>query len=143
MLRRSMHSRRFRKDERDWQGIGLDYCIGHGPRKSNSVASSGGVVAQRTHSANHYVVYPRNTPENHPPYGRMHDQFKAASGVHNSRPWDPWLPVVKNSRLLHSAGTAHGAPPLFKARGPIQRAAVCFCLARQSVLLKSIRDCQR
>ena len=27
----------------------------------------GGVFAQRGHSANYYVVYPGNTPENHPP----------------------------------------------------------------------------
>ena len=33
--------------------------------------------------------------------------------MQTSGPWDPWLPVVKNSRLSHSAGTAHGAPPLF------------------------------
>ena len=26
-----------------------------------------GVFAQRAHSANDYIVYPRNTPENHPP----------------------------------------------------------------------------
>ena len=35
--------------------------------------------------------------------------------VQNSGPWDPWLPMVENSRLFaqrgHSAGTAHGAPP--------------------------------
>ena len=30
-------------------------------------APIGGVFAQRGHSANHYVVYPGNTPENHPP----------------------------------------------------------------------------
>ena len=28
---------------------------------------SGGVFAQRGHSAHYYVVYPGNTPENHPP----------------------------------------------------------------------------
>ena len=36
--------------------------------------------------------------------------------VQNSGPWHPWLPVVENSQLFaqcaHSAGTAHGAPPL-------------------------------
>ena len=34
----------------------------------------------------------------------------------NSGPWDPWLAVVENSRFFaqrgHSAGTAHGAPPM-------------------------------
>ena len=29
--------------------------------------NTGGVFAQRTHSANYYGVYPGNTPENHPP----------------------------------------------------------------------------
>ena len=29
--------------------------------------SLGGVFAQRAHSANSYVVYPGNTPENQPP----------------------------------------------------------------------------
>ena len=36
--------------------------------------------------------------------------------MQNSGPWDPWLLVVENSRLCakrgHSAGTAHGAPPV-------------------------------
>ena len=36
--------------------------------------------------------------------------------MQNSGPWDPWLPVVEYSRLfaqrVHSACTAHGAPPL-------------------------------
>ena len=35
--------------------------------------------------------------------------------MQNSGPWDPWLPVVENSRLFaqrtHSTGPAHGAPP--------------------------------
>ena len=38
--------------------------------------------ARRGHSANYYVVYPGNTPENHPPTERrMHDQFKTAGGA--------------------------------------------------------------
>ena len=41
--------------------------------------------------------------------------------MQNSGPWDPWLLVVKNCRLFaqcrHSAGTAHGAPPLAFWRG--------------------------
>ena len=71
--------------------------------------------AQRGHSANYYGVHPGNTPETPPPYRRVHDPFKTASGVWSSGPWDPWLPVVEDSRLFarraHSAVTAHGAPP--------------------------------
>ena len=41
---------------------------------------------------------------------------QGVGGVQNSGPWDPWLPLVENSRLFaqcgHSARTAHGAPPL-------------------------------
>ena len=102
----------------------------------------GGIFAQRTHSANYYFVYPGNTPENHPPteacmiHSKQHRgcriQDPGTRGKHqtktknpwctskgcrvqNSGPRDPWLPVVKNSRLFaqrgHSARTAHGAPP--------------------------------
>ena len=80
-----------------------------------------------SHSANHYVVYPGNTPENHPPAEgcminskqhrgcRIRDpgtrgkhQTKKKSLVYqqgggrvqNSGPWDPWLPVVENSQLF-------------------------------------------
>jgi len=35
-----------------------------------------------------------------PTYRSVHDPFKTASGVHNSGPWDPWLPAVENSRLF-------------------------------------------
>ena len=45
-----------------------------------SLAGIGGVCAQRVHSANYYVVYPGNTPANHPPYRSVHDPFKTASG---------------------------------------------------------------
>ena len=69
-----------------------------------------GVFAQRGHSANYHVVYPGNTPENHPPTeGRMISS-KQHRGTQNSGPWDPWLPVVENSRLfaqrVHSARCA-------------------------------------
>ena len=30
--------------------------------------------------------------------------------MQNSGPWDPWLPVVENSRLFR---TARGAPPVY------------------------------
>ena len=39
------------------------------------------------------------TPCKPPPYRSVHDPFKTASGVQNSGPWDPWLPV-ENSRLF-------------------------------------------
>ena len=52
-----------------------------------------------SHSANHHSVHPRHTPANHP-YRGVHDPLKTASGVRNSGPWDPWLPVVENSRLF-------------------------------------------
>ena len=42
---------------------------------------------------------------------RMHDPFKTASGVQNPGPWDPWLPVVENSRLFAQRGhSARRAP---------------------------------
>ena len=49
-----------------------------------------GIVGAFSHSAgNYYVVYPGNTPENHPPT----EACKLNSnqlGVQNSGPWDPW-----------------------------------------------------
>ena len=59
----------------------------------------GVVFAQRAHSTNYYVVYPGNTPENHPPTEACMIHSKQHR-VQNSGPWDPWLPVVKNSRLF-------------------------------------------
>ena len=49
----------------------------------------GGVVAQRGHSANYYIVYPGNTPEIHPPTGACMIHSKQ-HGVQNSGPMDPW-----------------------------------------------------
>ena len=71
-----------------------------GPIGAQAPSCFGGVFGQRAHSANYYVVYPGNTPENHPPDRSVHDPFKTASAVQKSGPWDPWLPVVKNSRLF-------------------------------------------
>ena len=34
----------------------------------------------------------------------MHDQFKTASGVQSSGPWDPWQPVLENSQLFAQHG---------------------------------------
>ena len=71
----------------------------------------GDVFAQRGHSANCYVVYPGNTPENHPPYRSVHDPFKTASGVQSAGPWDPWVLVVENSGLFaQCAPSARCAP---------------------------------
>ena len=38
---------------------------------------------------NYYVVYPGNTPENHPPTEACMINLKQ-HGVQNSVPWDPW-----------------------------------------------------
>ena len=83
--------------------------------------------AQRAHSANYYGDYPGNNPENHPPCGIMHNQFKTQKFKHlmlamgprdlNSAPYSPVhcsshsmtsfqsselteLPVVENSQLF-------------------------------------------
>ena len=100
----------------------------------------GGVFAQRGHSANHYVVYPGTTPENHPPTGAcmIHSkqhwgcriQDPGTRGKHQTKtkhPWCTWCTSRgcrvqnlgpchghrgwKTADLSHSAGTAHGAPP--------------------------------
>ena len=44
--------------------VGLDKVLLNGGRGE---LHFGGVFAQRGHSANHYGVYPGNTPANHPP----------------------------------------------------------------------------
>ena len=49
----------------------------------------------------------REHPCKPPTHRVMHDQFKTASGVQNSGPWDPWLSGVENSRLF--AQRAHSA----------------------------------
>ena len=98
-----------------------------------------GRFAQRAHSSNYYVIYPRNTPESHPPteacmiHSKQHQgcriQDPGTRGKHQTKnpwctsrgcrvqssgPWDPWLPVVKNSRLFaqrgHSARCAPSVP---------------------------------
>ena len=63
------------------------YMLGRG---GQAIASSyGGVFTQRAHSTNYYVVYPGNTPENHPPAEGCMMNSKQ-HGVQNSGPWDPW-----------------------------------------------------
>ena len=101
-----------------------------GPRRARATGRlrvCGGVFAQRAHSANHYGDYPGNNPENHPPCGIMHNQFKTQKFKHlmlamgprdlNSAPYSPVhcsshsmtslqsselteLPVVENSQLF-------------------------------------------
>ena len=66
------------------------------------------MFAQRGQSANYYAVHPGNTPCKPPPYRSVHDPFKTASiqdpGTRGYRGW-------KAAAFLHSARTAHGAPP--------------------------------
>ena len=108
----------------------------HVETKGNALHSApiGGVFAQRAHSANYYSDYPGTNPENHPPCGIMHNQFKTQKFKHlmlamgprdlNSAPYSPVhcsshsmtsfqsselteLPVVENSQLF--AQRAHNA----------------------------------
>ena len=82
---------------------GYSWSLGVAERRLGLImAFSGiprGVFRQRAHSANYYDVYPWDTSWKPPPYRSVHDPFRTASGVQNSGPWDPWLPVVENSRL--------------------------------------------
>ena len=53
----------------------------------------GGVFAQRGYSARTapiITLFTPGTPLKTTPYRSVHDPFKTASGVQNSRPWDPW-----------------------------------------------------
>ena len=102
--------------------------------------------AQRAHSATYYGDYPGNNPENHPPCGIMHNQFKTQKFKHlmlamgprdlNSAPYSPVhcsshsmtsfqsskvteLPVVENSQLF--AQRAHSA-----RYAPLQQELVRF-----------------
>ena len=119
-----------------------------------SVTRTGGVFAQRAHSANYYGDYPGNNPENHPPAKFMHNQFKTQKFKHlmlavgprdlNSAPYSPVhcssdsmtsfqpselteLPVVENSQLF--AQRAHSActahgTPPHKVQRPCHRSNV-------------------
>ena len=64
--------------------------------------------SQRAHSANHYAVYPGNTPANHPPYRSVHDPFNTASGGADFRTLGP---VATGGGKQPTFRTAHGAPP--------------------------------
>ena len=67
-----------------------------------------------SHSAGTTPIVTLFIPGKPPRYRSVHDPFRTASGVQNSGPWDPWLPVVKNSRLFaqrgHSARCAPTVP---------------------------------
>ena len=53
----------------------------------------GGVFAQRKPQRQYYVVYPGNTPQNHPPAEGCMINSKQHQ-VQNSGPWDPWQAVA-------------------------------------------------
>ena len=81
----------------------------HPPSSSSATAirgwgslDEGGVFAQRQ-----LLRCSSREPAKPAPYRDMQDEFKAASGVQNLGPGDPWLPVVENSRLF--AQRAHSA----------------------------------
>ena len=102
-----------------------------------------------SHSANYYGDYPGNNPENHPPCGIMHNQFKTQKFKHlmlamgprdlNSAPYSPVhcsshsmtsfqsselteLPVVENSQLFaQRAHSARYAPPRGQPRRTFRR----------------------
>ena len=79
----------------------------------------GGVFTQRGHSTNYYVVYPKNTPENHPPteacmiHSKQHRdaEFRTLGPVATGGEKQPTLRTARAQRG-HSTRTAHGAPPL-------------------------------
>ena len=103
-----------------------------------------GVFPQRGHSAGTAPIITLSIPgtplQTTPPYRDVHDPLKTASGVRNSGPWDPWLPVVENSRLSaqrrHSARcaphtTVRPAPP--PPPPPKERWAIARGHRRQAV----------
>ena len=94
--------------------------------------------AQHGHNTNYYVVYPGNTPANHPPtkacmiHSKQHRgcsiQDPGTCGKHQTKttnpgctsrgyrvqhsgPWDLWPPVVKNSRLFAQCGHSARCAP--------------------------------
>ena len=63
----------------------------------------------------------REHPCKPPPYRSVHDPFQTALGVQNSGPWDPWLPVVKNSRLFAQRGHSARCAPFGRPTHPHQK----------------------
>ena len=86
----------------------------------------GGVFAQRGHSANYYVVLSRAHPCKPPPYRSVQDQFKTASGVQSSGPWDPcepsadtqwnFSPELKRNRPTHQRVRSFAGLPVENSR---------------------------
>jgi hypothetical protein len=72
---------------RDMEWVHALFALWHATYAGSMVnmADKGGrfhtAQVQRAHRANYHVVYPGNTPENHPPHRSMHDQFKTACGA--------------------------------------------------------------
>ena len=64
-----------------------------------------------SHSANYYVVYPGNTPENHPPTEGCMINSKQERGCRVQDPGTRGYRWWKTADVWHSAGTAHSAPP--------------------------------
>ena len=66
---------------------------------------SGGVFAQRGHSANYYVADTGNTPENHSCTEGCMINSTQHRGLQNSGPWDPWRASdLKKKPLVHQQG---------------------------------------
>ena len=103
--------------------------------KKNS--AFGATMGAFSHDANCYVVYPGNTPANDPPteacmiHSKQHRgcriQDPGTGGKHQTntkipgvpagavgcRIWDPWLPVVKNSRRFAQRGHSARCPHMY------------------------------
>ena len=62
------------------------------------------------HSANYYVVYPGNTPANHPPTEACMIHSKQHRGCRIQDPGTRGYRWWKTADFPHRAGTAHGAP---------------------------------
>ena len=63
-----------------------------------------------SHSANYYVVYPGNTPKNHPPTEACMINSKQRRGCRVQDPGTRGNRFWKTANFSHSTGTAHGAP---------------------------------
>ena len=101
-----------------------------------------------SHSTNYYAVHPGNTPANHPPteacmiHSKQHRgcgiQDPGTRGKHQTQTQNPWCtsrgcglqnsgPTCgyrwwKTADFSHSAGTAHGAPPMKRVAGGLGKA---------------------
>ena len=89
----------------------------------------GGIFAQRGHSTNYFLVYPRNTPANHPPTEACMIHSKPHRGCRMQDPGSRGYRWWKTADFSHSASTAHSAPPWYFGGGSaVRRSAVqCNC----------------